>query len=109
MWLLLFVLHCIQAFSILDLDNLSPILEPESCQQNLDLVLLVHSSPANFELRNAIRQNWGKDLKRIFVLGENAEWNSVIGQEHEKHGDILLVNFQDAYRNMTYKHLIAYW
>ena len=102
-------LHPLQSFSILDLDRVKIKLSPSQCEGTLPLVALIHSAPQNVELRNVIRKTWGKSLKRIFVLGEHNEWNKKLKKENEKHQDILQVSFNDAYRNMTYKHLSGYW
>jgi len=48
-------------------------------------------------------------MKRIFVLGDSPEWNEMLKDEHKSYKDILQINFVDAYRNMTYKHLSGYW
>ena len=98
-----------QAFSILDLNNLNIKLSPSKCEDNYDLVALIHSAPQNVELRNTIRKTWGESVKRIFVLGKQKKWNKKLKKENEMHQDILQVSFIDAYRNMTYKHLSGYW
>ena len=51
----------------------------------------------------------GKNMKRIFVLGDSPEWNKMLKDEHKSYKDILQIDFVDAYRNMTYKHLSGYW
>lgn len=110
MWLLLLTcVQIIEGFSVLDLHHLDIILQPLKCENNQTLVSLIHSAPKNVELRNAVRETWGKDIKHVFVLGQDDQWNKQLKKEHEEHGDILQVNFTDAYRNMTYKHLIGYW
>ena len=111
MWrlLLLCFLHFAKPFAILDLDHLKIKIHPSQCEKNLPLVALIHSSPENFGLRNIIRQSWGESVKRIFVLGEQQKLDEKLIQEGEKYQDILQVNFNDDYRNMTYKHLIGYW
>ena len=51
----------------------------------------------------------GKNMKQIFVLGDSPEWNKMLKDEHKSYKDILQIDFVDAYRNMTYKHLSGYW
>ena len=112
MWFVLYLLVFLplsEQFSILDLKKLKVKLEPEKCEENLDLVTLIHSAPENVELRNTIRKTWGENLKRVFVLGKHTDWNKKLKKEHEKYNDILQISFKDAYRNMTYKHLSGYW
>ena len=48
-------------------------------------------------------------MNRIFVLGDSPEWNKMLKDEHKSYKDILQIDFVDAYRNMTYKHLSGYW
>ncbi len=113
MLLLLFLILlpgvAVESFSILNLDNLQVLLNPKNCTQDTFLVTLIHSAPQNAELRSTIRQTWGQDIKRIFVLGQSAQYDAEIQQESQEFADIVQVNFTDAYRNMTYKHLIGYW
>lgn len=108
-WLLLTLVHLIEGFSVIDLHNLEIILRPSECNTNETLISLIHSAPKNVELRSAIRETWGANIKHVFVLGQDNAWNEQLKHEHEEHADILQVNFTDAYRNMTYKHLIGYW
>ncbi len=107
LYLTLFFEYC-SCFNVLDLKDVKYTLQPEVCNPDSDFVIVVHSAPDHFELRNAVRETWASGAKTVFVLGENAEFNNNILNEHKKHGDILQATFQDAYRNMTYKHLIAY-
>ena len=112
MWWLIILLICfssIRSFSILDLDNLHVTLQPQKCQGNPSLITLIHSAPKNYQLRDTIRRTWGRNIKRIFVLGDSSDWNEMLKNEHKEYKDILQVSFIDAYRNMTYKHLSGYW
>lgn len=73
------------------------------------LLILVHTSPANFAKRKTIRETWGqkRDNVRIaFMLGEfdNVNVTKELEEEHFKHRDFVQGNFIDSYRNMTYKH-----
>ena len=43
------------------------------------------------------------------VCNNFQEFNENLKEEHDKFNDILQLNFTDAYRNMTYKHLSGYW
>ena len=45
----------------------------------------------------------------LLIAGYSHEYNENLREEHDKYEDILQLNFTDAYRNMTYKHLAAYW
>lgn len=76
------------------------------------LVIIVTSNPVNFENRVVIRNTWGKSVdstKVVFLLGEtsNETISKEIQQESWVFGDIVQGNFVDAYRNMTYKHVMG--
>ena len=95
-------------FQIIDI-NVEVQIHPEKCQESGGtLVALVHSAPKNTKLRNALRDTWGSTIKTIFVLGSSTTYNEDIRKEAEEFQDILQLDFQDAYRNMTYKHLSGY-
>lgn len=76
------------------------------------LLILVHSNPLHFNKRDIIRKTWGKynDLvKLLFLFGgvDSPETQSRIADENSVHKDIIQGNFFDAYRNLTYKHVMA--
>ena len=108
-YLIILFIHSVTPFSLLDLNIINVLLEPEKCDKSLSFVTVIHSAPENLKYRTAIRKTWGKELKRVFVLGQSSKYDDQIKEEYEKFGDILQFNFVDAYRNMTYKHLSAYW
>ncbi|RZB41646.1 beta-1,3-galactosyltransferase 5, partial [Asbolus verrucosus] len=80
-------------------------------------VIIVTSHYNNVETRSAMRRAFShKDLenlnlKRVFLLGEAP--NSVylkqesILDESKRFGDIIQGNFLEAYRNLTYKHIMG--
>lgn len=89
--------------------------------------VLIHTARFHFEERLAIRNSWGSSdklhiiaLKKwrvqpVFLLGEadpsilqQQEQNWKLMEEHEKYGDLIIGNFIDSYRNLTYKHLMGY-
>lgn len=91
--------------------------------------VLIHTARSNFAERLAIRRSWGSSdilhyiaqtkwiVKPVFLLGEAdpSNWqqqkdkdNKKLVEEHEKYGDIIMGNFIDNYRNLTYKHLMGY-
>lgn len=84
------------------------------CQKPLDLFIFIFSSPSNFIQRQAIRLTWGslcgkqsKQIKCAFVLGnpQDDKISSQIKDENKKFKDILQIDFDDAYVNLTYKTL----
>ncbi|KAF7279759.1 hypothetical protein GWI33_006789 [Rhynchophorus ferrugineus] len=82
------------------------------CNESTFLLVLVHSSPGNFQKRSTIRSTWGAKtgwMNIVFVTGrtENLTVRHQLKKENKLHGDILQGSFLDAYRNLTYKHVMA--
>ncbi|GLV46658.1 uncharacterized protein CBL_11499 [Carabus blaptoides fortunei] len=76
------------------------------------LLVLVHSAPDNVAKRRTIRQTWGEPrdaMKLVFMVGQVAtrEAQLKLDQENRIHEDLVQGSFMDAYRNMTYKHVMA--
>uniref|UniRef100_A0A182PZW5 Hexosyltransferase n=1 Tax=Anopheles farauti TaxID=69004 RepID=A0A182PZW5_9DIPT len=76
------------------------------------VLVLIHSAPANTAKRNTIRASWGQPDPRarlIFLMGAvgTSEQQRAIENESRQHDDIVQGSFVDAYRNMTYKHVMA--
>ncbi|XP_078483036.1 beta-1,3-galactosyltransferase 5-like [Ciona intestinalis] len=80
----------------------------------ISLVNFVVSSAPNFRTRQIIRETSGSIsfvnglfIKHVFVVGKSTEENTnlEIIQESEKHGDVLLYDYPDNYRNLVYKTL----
>ncbi|KAK7792133.1 hypothetical protein R5R35_004368 [Gryllus longicercus] len=78
----------------------------------LRLLMLVTSAPAHHERRQAIRETWGgrsEDARLVFVLGRGpepaTEPSSAVMAEAQRHGDLLVEDFTDAYYNLTLKTL----
>lgn len=77
------------------------------------LLVLVHSAPDNKAKRQTIRNTWGEsrnNVKVVFLLGEVEDQNKQFELEEENiiYGDLIQGSFKDAYRNMTYKHVMAF-
>ncbi|XP_058066186.1 beta-1,3-galactosyltransferase brn [Anopheles bellator] len=76
------------------------------------VLVLVHSAPDNVYKRNTIRSTWGRPDGRarlIFLLGavNTSTAQRAIEEESRTYDDIVQGSFVDAYRNMTYKHVMA--
>ncbi|KAK5974970.1 Hexosyltransferase [Trichostrongylus colubriformis] len=76
------------------------------------LFIIVKSSIANIEQRNAIRKTWGaggrhKSVQTMFIVGKSTDGTvqTDVHNEIEKHGDILYVDSIDTYRNNTRKFI----
>lgn len=75
-------------------------------------VIVITSSPWRYEFRQSIRQTWGQqnvDFKIVFLIGNSKDrvTRKLIKLEHELYGDIVQGSFIDAFRNETYKHVMA--
>ena len=82
-------------------------------QQRLRLVILVKSAVPYNQLRHVIRQTWGKSIRKLgmvyaFLLGFISEFQRNVDGEANSFHDIIQENFVEAYRNNTYKTIMAY-
>jgi len=108
----------------LSLPIISPMIEPRDfSKQSLFLLVIVSSSPSKQEnavRRKMLRRTWGNingahipsDLawKVVFMMGKplNHEMNQSIMAEYEQHGDLLIGVYEDVYRTITTKVLMAF-
>ncbi|KAJ3658657.1 hypothetical protein Zmor_010383 [Zophobas morio] len=97
--------------------NFRYILSADSCSNDLLAVIIVTSHYNNVETRSSMRRAFsGEELaaakmKRVFLLGQTADsvymTQASILHESKRFGDIIQGNFQEAYRNLTYKHVMG--
>ncbi|KAI4463756.1 beta-13-n-acetylglucosaminyltransferase [Holotrichia oblita] len=100
--------------------KLKYILNSKLCQNKSEqyfAVFIVTSYFANVETRSAMRRAFSNDdlklmgLRRVFLLGFNDKdkflTQASIANEAERFGDIVQGNFMEAYRNLTYKHVMG--
>ncbi|XP_055333842.1 uncharacterized protein LOC129585249 [Paramacrobiotus metropolitanus] len=83
------------------------------------LLIFTHSSPANFRLRQKIRETWysresrtRNNIVNLFFLGISStnlssQTQRQIAAESAKFHDIIQLDFIDSYRNLTFKHTAA--
>lgn len=95
---------------LIDLEDFEFTINHRGCKELEQIVILIHSAPGNFDKRSLIRDTWGvKDARSllIFVIGAVNSTNiqEKLDAESKTFGDLLQGNFEDAYRNMTYKHV----
>ncbi|KAH8365984.1 hypothetical protein KR093_007916, partial [Drosophila rubida] len=107
------------ASQLIDLHNFAYIMQQPACAPHIQALILVHTAPRNAEKRALIRQTWGNPrmtsasspLRVVFLLGavrhSEPELQHALRLENVRHADMVQGNFQDAYRNMTYKHVMA--
>ncbi|XP_034483438.1 UDP-GalNAc:beta-1,3-N-acetylgalactosaminyltransferase 1 [Drosophila innubila] len=104
---------------LIDLHNFAYTMGQPSCEAHIQALILVHTAPRNAEKRTLIRQTWGSrpmtnansPLRVVFLLGAvnqtEHQLQHSLSLENVRHGDMVQGNFRDAYRNMTYKHVMA--
>ena len=82
----------------------------------VDIAICVHSRLSHYDQRNAIRNTWAKVLRDkpklyshvllVFVLGGGGRYRPHINIKEIEHGDIVVGNFEDSFRNNTLKTLL---
>lgn len=104
------------AEQLIDLHNFAYLMVQPECEAHVQVLILVHTAPRNAEKRSLIRQTWGmpqmtqgtSPLRVVFLLGAaTAQLQRELELENARYADMVQGNFQDAYRNMTYKHVMA--
>uniref|UniRef100_A0A1A9ZWJ2 Hexosyltransferase n=1 Tax=Glossina pallidipes TaxID=7398 RepID=A0A1A9ZWJ2_GLOPL len=103
---------------LIDLTDFKYLMTQPVCANYIEALILVHSAPANHGKRQLIRETWGSvshviahvPLRLIFLLGavENSQLQRTLTSENHEYGDMLQGSFVDDYRNMTYKHIMAF-
>lgn len=106
---------------LIDLLDFTYLIRQNSCNRDVQALILVHSAPANEEKRRLIRETWGNTdrlpavngampLRIIFLIGtvDTEALQLDIERENFENGDIVQGSFVDSYRNMTYKHVMAF-
>lgn len=98
--------------TLIDMHDFRFIINHNPCNKSNQplLLMLIHSAPGNFPKRNVVRETWGRqspDIVVLFFVGSSDRYNNQLIQEDKKYMDIIQGNFLDAYRNMTYKHVMA--
>lgn len=91
---------------------------PSKCTQQVFLLLVIKSSPHNYERREVVRRTWGREravrggwLRRLFLVGtaqephEARKVNQLLALEARTHGDILQWDFHDTFFNLTLKQV----
>uniref|UniRef100_U3JJP4 Hexosyltransferase n=2 Tax=Ficedula albicollis TaxID=59894 RepID=U3JJP4_FICAL len=91
--------------------------EEEKCRDRTPfLVLLISTTAAELQRRDAIRRSWGSeaavpgvDILRLFMLGINTRGinEDVLLRESEQYHDIIQQDFLDTYNNLTLKTLMG--
>lgn len=97
--------------TLIDVTNFRFVINHDPCNKTQPLlVMLIHSAPANLPKRMVIRDTWGQRRLGaivLFLVGIDDKLQYNIEVEDKAYGDIVQGNFKDAYRNMTYKHVMT--
>ncbi|XP_004067921.1 N-acetyllactosaminide beta-1,3-N-acetylglucosaminyltransferase 3 [Oryzias latipes] len=87
------------------------------------LLLVIKSSPQNYERREVLRKTWAQErmykgawIRRVFISGtsgagfEKQKLNKLLKMENEENKDILQWDFADSFYNLTLKQtLLLEW
>ncbi|KAL1270200.1 hypothetical protein QQF64_032489 [Cirrhinus molitorella] len=97
---------------------------PDKCggpQNSADvfLLLVIKSSPENYERREVLRKTWAKErqhrgvwIRRLFISGTSAtgfekhRLNKLLKMENIENNDILQWDFHDSFFNLTLKQIL---
>lgn len=100
---------------LINLPDFTFLLENSVCNETkpLDLLVVIHTAPKNIERRNAIRDTWGQPregMRVLFMLGgvDNQSIQDKFDAEDRKYHDLVQGNFAEAYKNLTYKHIMSF-
>ncbi|XP_051524348.1 N-acetyllactosaminide beta-1,3-N-acetylglucosaminyltransferase 3-like [Myxocyprinus asiaticus] len=83
------------------------------------LLLVIKSSPENFERREVLRKTWATEqqyngvwIRRVFIIGtigtglEKLRLNKILKYENHENQDILQWDFNDSFFNLTLKQIL---
>ncbi|XP_042145531.1 beta-1,3-galactosyltransferase 5-like [Ixodes scapularis] len=108
--------------TLIDQNDFHYIVNSDRCKAPLDdlfLVVFVHSAPAHWDRRRTIRETWGnasvlravtaEKMALVFMVGrpDDARELKTLALEGSIHGDLVMGDFADSYRNLTYKHVMG--
>ncbi len=87
------------------------------CTRNSSILVIVyvHSAPGNLKRRISIRETWAKQslftrMRLVFMLGvnsKNLKIQKLLELESNVYGDLVQENFEDSYKNLTYKGIMS--
>ncbi|XP_073843859.1 uncharacterized protein [Musca autumnalis] len=103
---------------LIDLHDFYYLVPQPVCSSNVEALILVHSAPRNHPKRQIIRETWASigrhmvdaPIRVLFLLGAVSEESlqHEVMKENSEYADIIQGSFVDDYRNMTYKHVMAF-
>ncbi|XP_025419185.1 beta-1,3-galactosyltransferase 5-like [Sipha flava] len=100
---------------LMNLKNFKYVINSDVCELLHPTPIIVHSYIGNFDFRLALRQSYSKTVldslgfRYVFMVGlsNSSDVQSRLLQESFQFGDIVQGNFREAYRNLTYKHVMG--
>ncbi|XP_017268788.1 N-acetyllactosaminide beta-1,3-N-acetylglucosaminyltransferase 3-like [Kryptolebias marmoratus] len=108
--------HCRHYPMLLDLPGKCGGMEKSN---KVFLLLVIKSSPNNYDRREVLRKTWAKErmyrgvwIRRVFILGsssdghEKEKLNKLLQVEQEEFSDILQWDFHDTFHNLTLKQTL---
>ncbi|XP_026105706.1 N-acetyllactosaminide beta-1,3-N-acetylglucosaminyltransferase 3-like isoform X2 [Carassius auratus] len=108
--------HCRSFPMLLDLHNKCG--GPQN-SANVFLLLVIKSSPENYDRREVLRKTWAKErlhkgvwIRRVFIIGtsgtgfEKQRLNKLLKLENSENKDILQWDFNDSFFNLTLKQIL---
>lgn len=112
------------AMELLDLPHFQYIINNDVCLSDITIfaILIITSHAGDIEVRSAMRRAYPANeleqlgIRRIFLLAssnpkDDVRYNSVsqnaLEDENRRYFDLVQGNFKEAYRNLTYKHMMG--
>lgn len=112
------------AIELLDLPHFQYIINNDVCLSDIAIfaILIITSHAGDIEVRSAMRRAYPADelkqlgIRRVFLLAisnpkDDMRYNSVsqnaLEDENRRYSDLVQGNFKEAYRNLTYKHVMG--
>ncbi|KAJ9581515.1 hypothetical protein L9F63_023306 [Diploptera punctata] len=108
---------------LLDLYNFQYVINNDLCSDETDIkgIIIVTSHAGDIEARSSMRRAYPSNLlktlglRRIFLLAisnpNDVRYNSIsqgaLQDENLRYSDLVQGNFKEAYRNLTYKHVMG--
>lgn len=100
---------------LMDLKNFKYVINSDACESLHRTPIIVHSYIEHFDFRFALRQSYSQTVldslgfRYVFMVGLSNinDVQSRLLQESSQFGDIVQGNFREAYRNLTYKHVMG--
>ncbi|KAI8793233.1 beta-1 3-galactosyltransferase 1 [Biomphalaria glabrata] len=95
------------------------MIDPDLCRRSdvLDIIVVVHTAPANLARRQRIRDTFGNEanflpfhVRVAFLLGrtENRTLERMLWFEHATYNDTVMGDFLDDYHNLSLKGVMGY-